>query len=233
MPTNASQHSETECACDCHDGGGCPKQTPMSTDLVKVSYLQLQVADRDDGQLSLVGCPIIDDLDTLFPFLSDHGLYEWARYVFGNGREAWSLDWKQQVQIMNRFDREIDMRFPVPANRAEILKVLKLRDGSGCACRRSRPDCGFQHDSGHLLQDYEIAHIRPRKRGGKHVWSNLALISSRCNQSQGSKIFLDWLEEQTGSKCSRFLTWPSDGPRSKEPDDLIAAIRRRWGPSPS
>lgn len=238
MSANASERTASDCTCECRDGG-CPKglmvevPTPMSAELIKASYLQLQTVGEDPGELSQTASPIIDDLDALLPLLSDKGFYEWAKYVFRHGKETWKLDWPQQVRIMNRFDREVDERFPVPTDRSEVLRVLEMRDGSGCICRRRRPACGFQRDSGHLLQDYELAHILPRKRGGRHVWSNLALISPRCNQSQGSKQFLKWLEGQLGCKCTRFLTWPSNGPRDEKPDGLITTIRRSWGPKPS
>ena len=240
MATNEPESANAECDCDCHDEGICPRlisvdsPSPMSAELIKTSFLKLHSDEEDADDSSVLQSPIIDDLDGLFQFLSNHGLFKWAQHVFGYGRDDWNLDWPQQVKILNEFNREIDKRFPVPSDRTEVLRTLELRDGSGCACRRSRPACGFHSDSDQLLQDYEIAHITPRGRGGKHVWSNLALISPRCNQSQGSKLFLTWLEEQLKRECTRFLTWPSQWPSNRplsaSPSDLIATVRLSWGP---
>ena len=237
MSANAPERTESDCTCGGHDDDGCPKEvvvevpTPMSAELIKASYLQLQVSDERTEQPSLLpttSSPILHNLGSLFPLLSNEGLYEWAKYVFSNLKE-WDIP-QTRGKVVTRWVNEIDKRYPVPTSRSETREVLKARDGLGCVCRRPRPDCRFQRDSHYVLEDYEIAHLMPVSQGGRDIWSNLALISPSCNKSQGSKEFGVWLHRQTGRKHLHWRLWSPDRPTSSSARDMIAAVSFQWRP---
>ena len=235
MTATESTWDEEDCHCECHDDGGCPRKiltqvpTPMPADLIKISYLQLEGGGESNGD-KVADPPILSDLDSLFPLLSNAGLNRWAKHVWGNW-EKWGVKPNSRVRILQDWLTEIDRRFEVPSNNDEKKRVLQLRDGLGCVCRRDRPACDFQKDSQILLENYQIAHIKPVKNDGRDVWSNLALIRPRCNLSQGSKQFETWLKMQTRLDWRRTLIWPENGPKGDSPDDLISAVGIEWRPT--
>ena len=213
----------------------------MPAELIKISYLQLETGVDDDLD-EFTDAPILNNLDSLFPLLSNNGLYRWAKYVFTN-LEKWEPDFFRdqdkshayrtlKSKVIHRFDSEVDERFPVPSDKNEQKRILAIRDGLGCVCRRSRPDCGFQEDSGHLLKDYHVGHVFPLDHDGPHIWSNLALISPSCNSSQGPEYFHRWIKKQTGQLHGETFYWSPKRPKSDRKEDLIASIGRRWEPVP-
>lgn len=257
----ASEWDNLNCLCECHDddyhiccschedgyhedGSGCPREirvdAPMSAEMIKTLYLRLQATSKDTEESHPATYPLVDDLDSLLPLLSNAGLFEWAKHV----RRIWgSLDHSRSSElldssgrrvhkreVLNGWLKEIDSRFrvPLPNERNWVRLVLAKRDGLGCVCRRPRPDCGFQRDSDMPLADYEIAHLLPKSLGGKDVWSNLALISPRCNKSQGGKHFVEWLNKETGRRTYLSREWNEGGPKTRAPSDLIAAVRFAW-----
>ncbi len=221
---------ESPCECECHRDGTCPAHvkvevpTPISASMVKATYLHIQTQSPQTTSV-----PFLDELPSLLPLLSDAGLFEWTRYVWGNW-EAWGVDGDLRTRVLERYFNEIDRRFPVPSSKDEQRRQLHHRDGSGCICRRDKPACDFQRNSGILLENYEVAHITPQTLGGRDVWSNLALIRPRCNKSQSGKPFHKWLEEQTRQEWKKTFLWPKDGARSANPSDLIGAVRLEWRP---
>ncbi len=221
---------ESPCECECHRDGRCPAHvkvevpTPMSSSMVKASYLHL----RTLTSLS-TSVPILEELPSLLPLLSDHGLFEWTKYVWGNW-EAWGVEGDARTRVLQRYLNEIDRRFPVPSSKDEQRRQIQIRDGPGCVCRRDRPACDFQRKSSILLENYEVAHIEPQVLGGRDIWSNLALIRPRCNKSQSGKLFGTWLKEQTGFEWRRTLIWSRAGAKSSNPQDLIAAVGIEWRP---
>jgi len=38
------------------------------------------------------------------------------------------------------------------------------------------------------LPESTVDHVRPRSRGGKHIWKNVVLACTRCNQRKGSDL---------------------------------------------
>ncbi|MYF09144.1 MAG: HNH endonuclease, partial [Rhodospirillaceae bacterium] len=42
----------------------------------------------------------------------------------------------------------------------------------------------------------EVDHIRPRSRGGEHVWQNVQLLCGPCNRSKGNKTMHEWQSAQ-------------------------------------
>ena len=234
MTADDSEQNELDCNCECHEHGACPKQTPMSTEMIKVAYLRHLEDEEENGQLPLAGdtnsdtltYPMLGDLGSLFPLLSDQGLWEWARHVFGNWTE-WDVK-DLRGRTITRWLNEVDKRYPVPSSRAETLSILRKRDGLGCVCRRDRPECRFQRDSHYVLEDYEVAHLMPTSLGGEDVWSNLALISPSCNKSQGAKEFSSWLELQTGRRYLKWSMWNSERPTSSKKEDMISAVGFEW-----
>ncbi len=64
----------------------------------------------------------------------------------------------------------------VPLTRRAVLD----RDGHACAY------CGMRADT--------IDHVRPRSRGGQHVWTNVVAACARCNHRKGDRLLpeLGW-----------------------------------------
>ena len=250
MTSSESTWQEDDCYCECHDDGGCPTKisvrvhTPMSAELIKLSYLQLEVGS-DEGRDEFTNAPILNRLDSLFPLLTNAGLYEWATYVFSNlgrwepevGTSEWISFLTHRKAALDRYSTEIDNRFEVPdlnpkKNKERVRGILAKRDGLGCVCRRGPMECGYPFDGPSRLGQYEIGHLHPQALGGSDKWSNLALMNPACNRSQGPKMFHQWLEEQTGRRHEEALYWSAQGPKSHNEGDLIAAVGRRWKPAP-
>jgi 5-methylcytosine-specific restriction endonuclease McrA len=61
----------------------------------------------------------------------------------------------------------------VPLTRRAVLD----RDGHACAY------CGSKADT--------IDHVRPRSRGGQHVWTNVVAACARCNHRKGDRLMTE------------------------------------------
>jgi 5-methylcytosine-specific restriction endonuclease McrA len=61
----------------------------------------------------------------------------------------------------------------VPLTRRAVLD----RDGHACAY------CGNRADT--------IDHVRPRSRGGQHVWTNVVAACARCNHRKGDRLLAE------------------------------------------
>ncbi len=61
----------------------------------------------------------------------------------------------------------------VPLTRRAVLD----RDGHQCAY------CGNRADT--------IDHVRPRSRGGQHVWTNVVAACARCNHRKGDRLLTE------------------------------------------
>jgi 5-methylcytosine-specific restriction endonuclease McrA len=61
----------------------------------------------------------------------------------------------------------------VPLTRRAVLD----RDGHECAY------CGTRADT--------IDHVRPRSRGGQHVWTNVVAACARCNHRKGDRLLTE------------------------------------------
>jgi 5-methylcytosine-specific restriction endonuclease McrA len=61
----------------------------------------------------------------------------------------------------------------VPLTRRAVLD----RDGHQCAY------CGSRADT--------IDHVRPRSRGGQHVWTNVVAACARCNHRKGDRLLAE------------------------------------------
>jgi 5-methylcytosine-specific restriction endonuclease McrA len=70
----------------------------------------------------------------------------------------------------------VPYRREVPLTRRAVLD----RDRHGCAY------CGSRADT--------IDHVRPRSRGGTHVWTNVVAACARCNHRKGDRLLgeLGW-----------------------------------------
>lgn len=70
----------------------------------------------------------------------------------------------------------VPYRREVPLTRRAVLD----RDGHTCAY------CGIKADT--------IDHVRPRSRGGLHVWTNVVAACARCNHRKGDRLLheLGW-----------------------------------------
>jgi 5-methylcytosine-specific restriction endonuclease McrA len=79
------------------------------------------------------------------------------------------------VVRLSRYVR-VPYRREVPMTRRAILD----RDGHACAY------CGLRADT--------IDHVRPRSRGGAHVWTNVVAACARCNHRKGDRLLseLGW-----------------------------------------
>ncbi len=79
------------------------------------------------------------------------------------------------IKLRNHISRKL--RLKVPMTRRNIA----IRDNSSCQY------CGV------VLQtaEYTIDHILPRARGGKSVWTNLALACGRCNKRKSNRTPLE------------------------------------------
>jgi hypothetical protein len=209
----------------------------MPAELIKIFYLQLETGG-DDNRDEFTDAPILNNLDSLLPLLSNKGLYSWARHVFSNlerwepeagSAERYSYDTLKEAAL-DAYSKEIDDRFQVPSDKNEIKRVLSIRDGWGCACRRGTEKCGYPMDAPTSLTQYELAHLIPTSLGGPHKWSNLALMNPACNRSQGDKMFRNWLEEQPyrnfSSRSRMIWKWSANVPKSGNEEDLITSVCR-------
>jgi 5-methylcytosine-specific restriction endonuclease McrA len=70
----------------------------------------------------------------------------------------------------------VPYRREVPLTRRAVLE----RDGHACVY------CGTKADT--------IDHVRPRSRGGLHVWTNVVAACARCNHRKGDRLLneLGW-----------------------------------------
>jgi 5-methylcytosine-specific restriction endonuclease McrA len=67
----------------------------------------------------------------------------------------------------------VPYRREVPMTRRAVLD----RDGHRCAY------CGARADT--------IDHVRPRSRGGQHVWTNVVAACARCNHRKGDRLLAE------------------------------------------
>jgi 5-methylcytosine-specific restriction endonuclease McrA len=73
------------------------------------------------------------------------------------------------VVRLSRFVR-VPYRRDVPLTRRAVLE----RDGHSCVY------CGIRADT--------IDHVRPRSRGGTHVWTNVVAACAKCNHRKGDRL---------------------------------------------
>ena len=76
------------------------------------------------------------------------------------------------VVRLSRFVR-VPYRREVPLTRRAVLE----RDAHSCVY------CGHRADT--------IDHVRPRSRGGEHVWANVVAACSRCNHKKGDRLLAE------------------------------------------
>src|SRR4051794_12870470 len=76
------------------------------------------------------------------------------------------------VVRLSRFVR-VPYRREVPLTRRAVLE----RDGHACVY------CGTRADT--------IDHVRPRSRGGQHVWTNVVAACARCNHRKGDRLLAE------------------------------------------
>ena len=67
----------------------------------------------------------------------------------------------------------VPYRREVPLTRRAVLD----RDGQHCVY------CGVKADT--------IDHVRPRSRGGQHVWTNVVAACARCNHRKGDRLLAE------------------------------------------
>ncbi len=67
----------------------------------------------------------------------------------------------------------VPYRREVPLTRRAVLD----RDAHSCVY------CGVQADT--------IDHVRPRSRGGEHVWTNVVAACARCNHRKGDRLLAE------------------------------------------
>jgi 5-methylcytosine-specific restriction endonuclease McrA len=67
----------------------------------------------------------------------------------------------------------VPYRREVPLTRRAVLD----RDGHACVY------CGLRADT--------IDHVRPRSRGGAHVWTNVVAACARCNHRKGDRLLAE------------------------------------------
>ena len=76
------------------------------------------------------------------------------------------------VMRLSRYVR-VPYRRAVPLTRRAVLE----RDGHQCAY------CGTRADT--------IDHVRPRSRGGEHIWTNVVAACARCNHRKGDRLLAE------------------------------------------
>jgi 5-methylcytosine-specific restriction endonuclease McrA len=76
------------------------------------------------------------------------------------------------VVRLSRYVR-VPYRRAVPLTRRAVLE----RDGHQCAY------CGTRADT--------IDHVRPRSRGGEHIWTNVVAACARCNHRKGNRLLAE------------------------------------------
>jgi 5-methylcytosine-specific restriction endonuclease McrA len=76
------------------------------------------------------------------------------------------------VVKLSRYVR-VPYRREVPMTRRAVLD----RDGHECGY------CGARADT--------IDHVRPRSRGGQHVWTNVVAACARCNHRKGDRLLAE------------------------------------------
>lgn len=67
----------------------------------------------------------------------------------------------------------VPYRREVPLTRRAVLD----RDGHSCVY------CGVRADT--------IDHVRPRSRGGQHIWTNVVAACARCNHRKGDRLIAE------------------------------------------
>jgi 5-methylcytosine-specific restriction endonuclease McrA len=80
-----------------------------------------------------------------------------------------------QVPSVVRLSRyvRVPYRHEIPLTRRAVLD----RDAHRCAY------CGARADT--------VDHVRPRSRGGQHVWSNVVAACARCNHRKGDRLLAE------------------------------------------
>jgi 5-methylcytosine-specific restriction endonuclease McrA len=76
------------------------------------------------------------------------------------------------VVRLSRFVR-VPYRREIPLTRRAVLD----RDGHACVYCHNRAET--------------IDHIRPRSRGGEHVWTNVVAACARCNHRKGDRLLTE------------------------------------------
>lgn len=76
------------------------------------------------------------------------------------------------VVRLSRYVR-VPYRREVPLTRRAVLD----RDRHSCAY------CGLRADT--------IDHVRPRSRGGQHIWTNVVAACARCNHRKGNRLLAE------------------------------------------
>ena len=76
------------------------------------------------------------------------------------------------VVRLSRYVR-VPYRRAVPLTRRAVLE----RDGHVCVY------CGTRADT--------IDHVRPRSRGGEHIWTNVVAACARCNHRKGDRLLTE------------------------------------------
>jgi 5-methylcytosine-specific restriction endonuclease McrA len=76
------------------------------------------------------------------------------------------------VVRLSRYVR-VPYRREVPLTRRAVLD----RDGHNCAY------CGSRAET--------VDHVRPRSRGGLHIWTNVVAACSRCNHRKGDRLLAE------------------------------------------
>jgi 5-methylcytosine-specific restriction endonuclease McrA len=96
------------------------------------------------------------------------------------------------VVRLSRYVR-VPYRREVPLTRRAVLD----RDRHSCAY------CGTRADT--------IDHVRPRSRGGQHVWSNVVAACARCNHRKGNRLLAE-------------LGWHLDSPPTQPPATVAVVL---------
>ena len=101
-------------------------------------------------------------------------------------------------------------RREVPLTRRAVLD----RDAHACVY------CGLRADT--------IDHVRPRSRGGQHVWTNVVAACARCNHRKGDRLLTEIGWTLPRRRCSRRppSPWSWAGPRATRPGTAT------WGSPP-
>jgi len=103
------------------------------------------------------------------------------------------------VVRLSRYVR-VPYRHEVPLTRRAVLD----RDGHCCVY------CGSKADT--------IDHVRPRSRGGEHIWTNVVAACARCNHRKGDRMLaeLGWhltvLPTQPSATVAVVLGWTKRDP---------------------
>jgi 5-methylcytosine-specific restriction endonuclease McrA len=96
------------------------------------------------------------------------------------------------VVRLSRYVR-VPYRREVPLTRRAVLD----RDGQACVY------CGARADT--------IDHVRPRSRGGAHIWTNVVAACARCNHRKGDRLIGE-------------LGWHLNAPPSQPPPTVAVVL---------